>query len=53
MFGRNKRPKMPKQSREVQDAMYLMYSQALYEKINQMAVVEEIFKRQIKRGVII
>jgi radical SAM superfamily enzyme len=53
MFGRNKKMKMPKQSQEVKDATYLMYMQAFQEKMNQVAIVEEIFRRQVKRMVII
>ena len=55
MFGKSKdkKPKKVKIPKDIEIQLFLMDRQKTADYISQKAMVEEIFKRQIKRGVIV
>jgi precorrin-3B methylase len=52
MFGRNKNKK-PLASKEAREAQDLIIYQRYLDYVNQFNTTEEIFRRQVKRGVIV
>jgi len=53
MFGRKSKPKPRKMPKDLEIQLFLMDRQKIAELAGQKAMVEEVFKRQIKRGVIV